>query len=533
MVYTEDSEVSESSLEQLIANVEVTDAIFVYNLMVKRNIEISNELRQSFLELICFNNHEDNIAEDLIEERWFSQTTSDRERLRKTWKDGDLAESVFNGIEPKDSRAYGAIIRGMCKYIQVDRGFALYQDALNRDLHIDATTFNAVISVSTFLRESGDARWQFVQELMQTMASKNVKPNLGTMNAILSVIATINGTVAREYVRQTLAEFKALGIEPSLGSWYLVLQTFCRNRGPISHVLFDIMNEIEGKEFKIQGLKDTFFFVTAMDVCRNHLNDKDLAKRVNDLLHFGHNYDLIGDSYKESVYYRHYFGLLCNAEPLDVFMETYNALVPHVYVPEPGIMTEILKQVEINGALELIPRLWSDIVIFEHSNRDNILELILKIMVENKPSQDIAGQANLNANFSDIAWQIFTKIEEQPENRTNPLTWTGTMISNVLMLTCRFEEDYEKALKIFDKINQSQDEIHGIVAPEAIELFIQISIANKRPSKAVAALQYCVENSFSDSQRLGRLIVNSMTLDDRYTSKITSLVGVEVLKDGR
>lgn len=48
--------------------------------------------------------------------------------------------------------------------------------------------------------------------------------------------------------------------------------------------------------------KDAFFFVTAMDVCNNHLQDSELAKRVDQLLHFGNNYDLIGDSYKESIY---------------------------------------------------------------------------------------------------------------------------------------------------------------------------------------------------------------------------------------
>lgn len=529
MVYREDSEVNESSLEQLIANVEVADAILVYNLMVKRNINISNELRQSFLELICFNNHEDNVAEELIEERWFSQTATGKERLRKTWKDADLAETVFNEIEPKNSQAYGAMIRGMCKYIQAEKGFALYQDALQKDLHIDVETFNSVIRVSTFLRESGDSRWHFVQELLQTMALRKVKPNLGTMNAVLSVASSASGTICREYVRQTLAEFKVLGVVPSLESWYFVLAAFCRERGPISHVLFDILNEIEGKEFKIQGLKDTFFFVTAMDICRNHLNDKDLAKRVDNLLHFGHNYDLIGDSYKESVYYRHYFGLLCNAEPLDVFMETYHTLVPNIYTPEPGIMTEILKQVDINGALELIPRLWSDIVIFEHSNRESILELVLKIMVENVPSKDIATQANLGENFSSIAWQIFTKIEEQPENKTNALTWTATMISHILTLICR-SEDYVKALIVFDKINQNQDDISGVADPAALESFIKLSISNKRPTKAIAALQYCVENSFSNNQALGRLIVNSMTLDDNHISKISSLVGTEVLK---
>jgi pentatricopeptide repeat domain-containing protein 3 len=72
--------------------------------------------------------------------------------------------------------------------------------------------------------------------------------------------------------------------------------------GPISSILVDIMDAIEGQTFNIQHPKDTFFFVTAMDVCRNHLQDVNLARRVNKLLHVGNNYDLIGDSFKESIY---------------------------------------------------------------------------------------------------------------------------------------------------------------------------------------------------------------------------------------
>lgn len=62
------------------------------------------------------------------------------------------------------------------------------------------------------------------------------------------------------------------------------------------------MDVIDGKEFKIQDVKDTNFFATAMDVCSTHLQDRDLAERIHKLLHFKDNYDLIGNSYKESVY---------------------------------------------------------------------------------------------------------------------------------------------------------------------------------------------------------------------------------------
>lgn len=62
------------------------------------------------------------------------------------------------------------------------------------------------------------------------------------------------------------------------------------------------MDKIAGKEFEIQDFRDTSFFATAMDICHTHLHDRDLAEKVNNLLHFKNNYNLIGDSYRESVY---------------------------------------------------------------------------------------------------------------------------------------------------------------------------------------------------------------------------------------
>lgn len=72
--------------------------------------------------------------------------------------------------------------------------------------------------------------------------------------------------------------------------------------GPISTILHEILNILQGKEHQIRDIQDTNFFLTAMENCRYHLKDVDLAKRVNELLNYGNNYNLIGDSYKESIY---------------------------------------------------------------------------------------------------------------------------------------------------------------------------------------------------------------------------------------
>jgi pentatricopeptide repeat domain-containing protein 3 len=62
------------------------------------------------------------------------------------------------------------------------------------------------------------------------------------------------------------------------------------------------MDKIEGKRFEASDPKDSLFFNRAIEVCRGHLHDKNLAYRVYNFLNLEDNYRLIGDSLKESVF---------------------------------------------------------------------------------------------------------------------------------------------------------------------------------------------------------------------------------------
>lgn len=521
------------TLRETIAHVQVSDATLVYRRLCERGVSVDADLKQQLLELLCYHNHEDQLSADLIEERWHGQSSvaGRGERQRKTWRDHDLAEQLFADIEPRTVHSYAAIIRGMAKYCQVERAWSLFQEAHEHDIRLDVATYNAIIAVANFLKESGELRWQLVQDILRRMAAAQLRPDLHTLNAVLSLISTIGGhRHGRVFALQTLAEFRALGVEPSLATWYYVLAIFCRERGPVSHVLVDILPQIEARDWQIRSPKDTFFFVTAMDVCRNHLGDKELAKRIDRLLHTGNNYDLIGDSYKESIYYRHYFGLLSGAEPLERFMaDTYDRLVPHVYTPEPGIMAEVLKQVDVNGALELVPRLWSDMVQFDHVQRESLLQQVLRIMVDNRPREaELPAHAGLGRRFADIAWQIWEKFEAQSEHanthRSNQMAWTGQMLGDVLQLCCR-ADDWDRAAEVFAKLDKDGHLVAGQPTAGAVEAFVQLCVDRRQPTRGIAALQYHVERGLGDSRALALRLSEGLQLDDGQRSKIDALVG--------
>nr|CAH7761664.1 unnamed protein product [Callosobruchus chinensis] len=520
--FNEQSEVTETDLKQVINDVLVSEAQLVYKLLKDRNIDISNETKQALLELLCYTNDSDVLSEEFIEERWFRQTSMTKEKQRKIWKDNSLAEEIFIGIENPTAETYSAMIQGMCKYFQVDKAWHLYEESKEKGLTLSSNAYSSLLRVVNFLKENNDLRWALVVEILGKMNEANIKPTLVTLNAVLHSLSVMGGgKFPKQFALKVIREFKTLGIEPSLGSWYYVLITFCKERGPVSTILHDILPEVENKEHQCLDLSDTYFFVTAMDICKNHLNDVDLGKRVHKLLHFGNNYNLIGDSYKESIYYRHYFGLMINNMPIEEFMQNiYNILVPNIYVPEPGVMAEVLNQVDFNGAVEYLPQLWSDMIIFDHINRENLIMSVLDIIENNKPEEG----SKFNEIFSGIVWDLFTRLEEQGEQRFNKLRLTGDQLGKVMTILL-LNRDFQKACVIMDKLDQEQNTVVGVPRIEALSMFIDSCIENMMPSRAIACLQYCSDSGFPEVEALGLKVHKSMTLDENNLAKLSKIVG--------
>lgn len=63
-----------------------------------------------------------------------------------------------------------------------------------------------------------------------------------------------------------------------------------------------MLQDLESRKLKVQDPLDVNFFSLAMEKCRYHLGDKDVAHRINRLLWHGDNYNFIGNSYKEAAY---------------------------------------------------------------------------------------------------------------------------------------------------------------------------------------------------------------------------------------
>lgn len=521
--YTAETEVEESDLVACIEKVDLDSAVIVYQNLKTKGTPISQDAVQSFLELLCFYNCKQPLDEDLTEERWQRQVAP--RETRKSWKDGGLAEQVFNSMENKDAKAYAALIQGMAKHYQVDKAYEMFQEMLSKGMTPPVDVYNSLLSVVPFLRESYDSRWELARELMQGIERSGIQPNITTMNAALEIVSRFGASpTARKYALQVFSEMKYLDIEPSLASYYYLLVIFCKTRGARSNILHSIMKEIENKSFEMRDPKDVFFFVSAMDVCHNHLLDKDLAYKVHELLNYGNNYNMIGDSFKESIYYQHFFKLLCSTENIDVFFDMYNKYIPNIYTPEPSVVCEIIEAIDLNDAIHYIPQLWTDIVLFNHHERTNVVKAMLQVMAKAKRPADM--QSRLAIIATDINERCDTP---NPARRTQPIEWTGQMFGDMMTVFLNTRDRLPDAWSIVQKLDKEQHRILGYPSQECLKKFCQAALNKREEEMAFFCARYAADIGFTDVGEHLRQEENFNKLSDKLKEQLKDLLDTTVL----
>ena len=82
-----------------------------------------------------------------------------------------------------------------------------------------------------------------------------------------------------------------------------------------------------------------------------------------------------------------------------------------MYILTYVCIQEVIKAVDMNGAAEYFPKLWSDMIIFEHIERANNVAAILSGMVRSKPQPP----NDLISRFAEIAWDAWEKLEDSAD----------------------------------------------------------------------------------------------------------------------
>lgn len=524
VVYDDSYELDENDLKIIIEKSHVSDAITVYNLIKKKNKEISSDTQQSLLELVCFYNNQDDLDEDWIEERWYTQAYKDREEFRNTWESNGFAMTLFSTIKSPNSHHYSIIIQGMAKYNQFDEAYNLYKKANEKGFILSIDAYNSAIRTAIYVKEGADHKWLHIQEILTQMHNSGVPMNLCTLNSILNVLTTmVTNSESKKYALKTITEAKQFNIEPCLASYYYLLKIFCADRKNKSTILIDILNLIEEKSLSIKDLVDTNFFTAAMENCRYHLQNVDVALRVHSILLKEKNYNLIGDSYRESVYYRHFFAILCQNESVEFLMKYYNDLVPHIYIPEPTITELIVKTINVAAAVELYPKIWSDILMFDQADREPIIIELINGMAQNLfPS----FEPSIKEKLGILSGTIYDAIEERKETGKIKMSWTGIILGNLINV-CLFGDNINKATEIIVKLHKNQNEIIGIPDSHTIATFLDYCIENNYFNELLKCIEYSLEVNYFELDDFISKIMTKMTLSPMQRAHLSKLVGTE------
>ncbi|CAH0628727.1 unnamed protein product [Chrysodeixis includens] len=525
-IYNDESKVTESDLEYTIKNALIEDSMKIFQLL--GGVEgVNDQLKLQFLQLLCFYNEKEPDSMEWLEERWFASNTRDRQAT--TWRVGGLAEQIFQSLEPKTAEAYCAIIQGMAKYYQAERAHMLASEAIEKGFQLSTSVFNSLLGCVGFLREGTQLRIEALKSTLAQMNEQGITPNTETLSACLkSISAWGGGKNLQQIALQVTAEFRKLGIEPGLAAYYYLLCVFCKERGPRYDLLSTMINDLEKKETLVATEPaDTNFFITAMGVCSDHLQNMELAERLHNLLMKDENYKLVGDAYKESIFYRHYVTVACRHAPFEKTVEILDTLVPNVYVPEPSVMEEIIKTLEVGGAGSRLAEAWSQLVVFGHARRARLVERLLDAMCNTYQGQDEEVKANMRAAATDILnfGVLSEEQEETKELRTPAQKLSASALCNIVDMCSDAKDKADPSWQTVHTALQKlgREEAAGVPAkPQVLADVAQKAVAIGHPAIAAAAVTYLAECGFEEAMSASVQVLGAML--NRPESEVETLL---------
>ncbi|XP_028038026.1 protein PTCD3 homolog, mitochondrial [Bombyx mandarina] len=514
-IYNDESKVTEEDLIYTIRNALIEDSIKVYQLLGGSQ-GVSDELKLQLLQLLCFYNEKEPDSVEWLEERWFSANT--RERQAATWRLGSLADTIFTSMEPKSPEAYCAIIQGMAKYYQAERAYELSQEAIEKGIPLSTGVYNALLGCIGFLREGATLRIEALKSTLMQMKEQGLSPNIETLSACLRSISVWGGGIQlQNLAMQLVAEFRELGIQPGLSAYYYLLCLFCKERGPRNNILSKILTDLESRQhLEVNEPTDTNFFITAMGVCSDHLQDINMAERVHALLMKNNNYKLVGDAYKESIYYRHLVTVACRHAPFEKATEYLDTLIPNIYIPEPSVMEEIIRTLEVAGAGDRLTQAWSQIIVFGHAKRTKLVERLLSALCNCYEYQEEDVKEKIRSAAESILKHGET-LEQKDESRDqrSPVSQklSATALSNIIeLLSDVSDKSSERWTSVETALNKlKQEQATGVPSkPEAISTLAEKAASMGKLEIAAMAVAYLAECGFEEAAGASARVLGAM-----------------------
>ena len=209
-------------LETLVKGCNVKDAKTTFRILTEKKVEISGALQQNYLEMLCYHNSdEDEMPENYSEVKgWAPEETS-------KWKKGGEAEHLASKIIQESGlqseaaeKARLALILGRARFEDYAGVLQAFEEIKVNNGQLTTEGYNAIIKAYAIKNKSG---WKDIKQLLETMQAQGIPPDRLTLQNVLLAIGQKNSADNLKTILSVLAEFKSIGIEPSLGAYREIL----------------------------------------------------------------------------------------------------------------------------------------------------------------------------------------------------------------------------------------------------------------------------------------------------------------------
>ena len=499
---------SEEMLKVYLEGFDVERASKVYEAMVAKGDPVSNESKQSLLEMLAYFEHEPAPDEHIVEASRFQD---EPKKGSNAWETGCLADKIYSSMSPPTPEARAAMLCGLAKARSYNRTNEAYQECRANKVRLSAAAYNAAIIMKG--GREAERNWRNVQLALKDMKASGVRPNAGTFLALLSVLQRISKRqpeFAQPLVFSTIAEAKRCGIEFCLGHWDLLLKAFPGN----AQVLRSVLSEVEHKGWnEVKSLFDSDFFPTAMSNAFK-ADDLELAYRVHEMVMRGGNDIHISEYAKYNMYYTAFGNLVVKNEPLDVAMEFMEKFTPHVYSPSIVFYRMLIRKIEEEAGYQHLPRLWVDLQAtrFTGLKMESLLEEAVSLMeiINKAPLADL-GLTNLVPSLLQIFRDCFETLRTArlPLHKNQQATPT---CDNVLRFALA-HGDNALAFRTMGFCRDNAAEMMGSLNEETIAPFAVKAVEEGDKSAAINALVYAMEHSFDCADSIAKDIAENFVLE--------------------
>lgn len=521
--YTDKNQVSEEILLSAISQCKVSNALHIYKLL---DTNVSNGTKQALLELLCFFNNKEWVVKNLKFEQWFSSS-----KKNYIWKYELEINELFNFLKNQDdptaAAAYNIMLCGLIKYLKVNEAWELYEECKKKNIPFNLTTWNNIIILfsKVFNKRKVKIEMEHVLKILESMNEDEIKPNIQTLNALLKMIIELKIDNFKDVIKYLIIEFKNMNIKFSLGTYYYIMLGFTiydhNSYDNFIHILYTVKN----KKFTIQDSADTKFFKHAMYLAHKY-NNKEAGNMIHEILLKEDNYKFISTAIIESDYYNAYILLLLSTSTIEEFFNSYEKLVPNLYVPTKQLLVDIINEMQYcdpSVLVKYIPRLWSDVNTFCHMEF-SIKLIIISLMKNNM----LLVNSSLKTIFTNAAWNCWNDMKKQIKlkGKINSIIKTN-LVANlaIILLHNDFVKESIEILTFINKLDLFVSMMNRNQINELFDKYISIQCIKG----CFLILEYCVNSGFTNINPMIMKLHNlpEFTNDDR--DKLINLVGKEIL----